>query len=483
MKRATAVLAATLAVAFGPPASAQDLGEVAGEVLREQSCLLLAVSTVGLPEIVDLPAGGNIPSSWREAPPGLLPERVNFRTETESFNRLYEFATRDGLIYVRKRGAGGPWREIPLPPCFSGRVASISVDDDELIALDTARRIYTMDNALKEPFLFSWSSRWGTPFWLGLGYTLPHVRTWAWSVISPFEDKTWTDPAGNRTNIGDGKVSHIWGLRRNRRTLTFWDPWLPPDDSYEMCGPHRGRFKSVALSASGSYVFVIGKRGDMFTRLYDFDISGHNDVFFNYAWNDQRGAGPGAPIQLPAAGWVEQPKIPGKITSLISIHKVGRGAVHRIMRVEGRRKGRTGYWERDVADPRSKGWRFHATGGRLRGKPLANPQRDTSARGLGPSGDVRYVMRGPVSGELPNFNFPCSPARLRVRDGNGEQRLRLHYVDSLRQQARARGLDRVPRMLKGAIKYPNGHFEEVTLRATHDRVVVEERGWVFERAR
>ena len=63
--------------------------------------------------------------------------------------------------------------QLPLPPCFDGRVASISLDDDEMIALDDARRIYTMDSALKDPASFNWTSRWGTPFWTGPGYALP----------------------------------------------------------------------------------------------------------------------------------------------------------------------------------------------------------------------------------------------------------------------------------------------------------------------
>ncbi len=78
-----------------------------------------------------------------------------------------------------------------------------------------------------------------------------------------------------------------------------------------MCGPVRGRFKAVNLSASGSYVFVIGRHGDMLTRLYDFDIAGHDPIFFHYSYDDQSGKGDGAPIQLPGAPWVRQPKIPG----------------------------------------------------------------------------------------------------------------------------------------------------------------------------
>ena len=116
--------------------------------------------------------------------------------------------------------AGGDavgWREVPLPDCLAGRVASISADDDELVAIDADRRVFTMDNALKGPALFNWSRRWGLPFWNGPGRTLPTgVLAWAWSVLSPAEDRTWTDSAGNAHAVGADKVSHIWALRHRR---------------------------------------------------------------------------------------------------------------------------------------------------------------------------------------------------------------------------------------------------------------------------
>ena len=431
---ATAILAA-------PAAIAQDPSVPVEEGAAEQSCRALAGGTAGLPDQVPAEAGGELPASWPAAPAGLLPERVHLRTQTETFNRLYEFATRGGTIYGRTREGSEAWRELPVPLCFAGRVDSISLDDDELVALDTARRIYTMDGALKDPLAFNWTSRWGTPFWTGPGYALPGgVKAWSWSVVSPLEDGTWTDPAGNRTPIGAGKVSHIWGLRSGGRRLTFWDPWLPLDESYEMCGPHRGRFRAVNLSASGSFVFVVGRRGDLFTRLYDFDISGHDPAFFSYSYEDQSGADDGAPIQLPAEPWTEQPKVPGRITDRISIHKVGAGTVHRVLRVEGSRRGATGYWERDVAAPAADGWRFVATGEPLAGRELRNPAEDTSRRGLARGEDLRFVMRdGKTRARLANFNIYCSPARLVVREGGERRVLRLHHVDGLRQQARGRG--------------------------------------------
>ena len=459
-----------IALVSATAAPAQEPTDPVHEGAVEQSCRSLQGGTAGMPDHVTADAGTEPPASWPEAPEGALPRAVHLRTPTQTFNRLYEFATVAGRIYTRARQSSGPWRAMPLPLCFDGRVASISADDDELIALDTARRVYTMDNALKDAASFNWTSRWGTPFWTGPGYALPGgVRAWSWSVISPLEDRRWTDPAGNHTDVGSGKVSHIWGLRRGGKRLTFWDPWLPLDESYEMCSPHRGRFKAVNLSASGSFVFVIGRRGDMFTRLYDFDISGHDPVFFSYSYEDQRGKGDGSPIQLPAERWREQPKIRGAITSAISIHKTGVDAIHRILRVEGRRNGKAGYWERDTAWPRRKPWTFHRTGLPLIAKRLRNPAADTSAKGLGRSENRRY-------GDLLDFNVYCSPARIR----RGGRTVTLHHVDGLRQQARGRGLDDVPRAQYGAVE-ERGRFTEVTVQATRDEVTIEELGWTFRR--
>lgn len=469
-----------LALALAVPAAAQDGGD---GLAKESSCGLLHAGTAGVPDHVPFAGGSELPGTWPAAPAGPLPARVHLRTRTETFNSRYEFATRGGKIYGRARASSGPWRRLPLPACFAGDVVSISLDDDELIALDSRRRIYTMDNALKPAALFNWTSRWGPTFWTGPGYALPRgVIAWSWSVVSPLEDETWTDPAGNRTAIGSGKVSHIWGLRAGGRRITFWDPWLPLDESYEMCGPRRGRFKALSLSASGSYVLVIGAHGDLFTREYDFDISGHNRVFFRYSYENQRGRDGGGPIQLPAAPWVRQPKIRGRITSRVSIHKVGVDSIHRILRVEGTRDGRTGYWQRDVAASRAAGWSFHPSGAPLVGRRLENPARDSSGLDLGPGEDVLYRMRTKdTTGELLDYNTYCSPAHLRIREDGRTRNLLLHHVDGLRQTPRARGLDDVPREQYGALEGPRGKFESVTVRATRATVRIVERGWTFTR--
>jgi hypothetical protein len=423
-----------------------------------------------VPDLGD--AGVNAP-----APTGLLPDRVWLRSTTDTMNRRYYFATRAGQIYFKpnaeRTGTDGPWRALPVPACIAGDVQAISADDDEMLAIDSQRRIYTMDGALSDPGLFNWTSRWGPTFWTGPGGTLSaNPVAWSWSVLSPDEDRTWTDSGGTQHPVGGAKVSHIYLLRQGGQRITYTDPWLANDDSYEVCGPLRGRLQSVSLSAAGSTVFVIDRFGDMYTRLYDFDISGADTVYFHYSYDDPgtpsafppQGADSGnaltggAPIHLPPSQWVRQPKVPGRITDAISIFSDGPGSDHRRLRVEGTdAQGRHGFWEKEIAQPGSASWRFVPTGLPLRGHPLTNPSADRSARALGPAEDLGYRGRqGGTSMDVPDFNPYCSPAVLRVAfGGRASAELILHSVDGLRQTPRGRGLDANPRSYDGVIEVPS----------------------------
>lgn len=440
---------------------------------RAQSCSQLRDGTAGAREPVAAPetdtGNGLAPGAASDAPTA-LPATVPFKTGTETFNRRYWFVVRDGRMWFRSNmevtGLRQPWRELALPPCFAGRVIGAQADDDEMIVLDRERHVYVMDHALRAPELFNWTDRWGPLFWSGYGRTLgAGYRAWAWSVISPREDVTWHDDAGNAHAVGADKVSHIWTLRDGGRRLAFLDPWLAKDDSYAACGPLRGRFRATNLAASGSTLMVIGAHGDVFTRLYDFDIAGSDPIFFRYSYDAQRGVADPA-IQLPSPAWKAQPKVPGRITNVISVEKQGQGATRRTLRVEGLdRQGRVGYWQKDVAARR---WAFHRTGRRLLGKVLDNPSRNTAGRGLAPSQDRSYAIdrallsrrtaypAGRWAGEITDFNLICSPSRLRVQLGpTTRMDLRLHSVDGLRLTARGTGLDDVVRAQFGAVEVPD----------------------------
>jgi hypothetical protein len=434
----------------------------------------------GLAAPLPPPAPGPVPAD--------LPRRVDLRSTTQTFNRRYAFVLEGGHVYFRPVAATA-WAPLPVPACFDGDVQAISVDDDELLAIDPARHIFTMDGASGPAPLFNWTERWGPPFWTGAGRRLPEGELWSWSVLSPVEDRTWTDSAGNEQPVGDAKVSHVFMARDGGRRLVYMDPWLPADDSYEMCGPRRGRFQAIALSAAASTVFVMNRAGDLYTRLYDFDMSGADSFFLKYSYEDQRGK-QGAPIQLPAVVWRRHRRIRGPIRDAISIHKTGAGSNSRVLRVAGP----DGFWEKPLT---GRAWTFVRTGATL-GRPvrLRRPAR------LAPRLDAAYATPGgEPSVTVPNFNLACSPARMEVRLAGGRRLdLTLHTVDAIRQSPRAAGLDDQPRLIQGTIearasilasadpvvhdfvaRHLTGRFTSAPIDATRGALVFRDQGWRLTR--
>lgn len=490
---------------------------------------LLPGGTIGTPEpvILDpLPDSGNglAADAVTDAPTD-LPRGGFVRGDTETYNRRYDFALRDGRIWYRSHaevtGIVQPWDALAMPACLEGTIIGISVDDDELIAIRTDGAIYGMDNAFKDPLTFNWSSRWGPPVWTGTGHNIgENYLAWSWTVISPAEDKNWTDPAGNLHAIGQGKVSHIWMLGGDGQDILYIDPWLPRDESYGMCGPEGGRLQLVNLSSSGSTVVGITRYGDIYTRHYDFDLAGADNVFFTYSYEDQRGVASPA-IQLPSFDWVRQPRVPGRITHHIGIHKVGENMIHRVLRVEGLDSaGHSGFWQRDIAAA-DNDWTFTRTDAPLKGTLLSDPGGDTVARALGPSPGLDYgynLAALPTLGErehveedtdwaaeLIGFSTYCSPTTLRIHVApNQSFDLLLHTTDVIRQTERARGLDDNPRSFRGAIEIPQAlydslatqppkvqefvalylgptRFTEVNLSGVTGTISFDDQGWAFTR--
>ncbi len=456
---------------------------------------VLPGGTMGVPDPVQvdfLPdIGSPLIDLVSDEAPVSFPFQIHLRTDTQTYNRKYQFLLNEGSVWYKPNteatGLTGDWLQVPTPQCLDGTIIGISADDDELIAIRKNGDIYGLDNILADPALFNWTSRWGTPVWLGTGYHIQEdYLSWSWVVISNSEDENWTDSAGNLHRVGDGKVSHIWMLRNDGQRYGYIDPWLAKDESYEACGPLRGRFKGVNLNTSGSTLMTINCYGDIFTRHYDFDLAGNNEVFFQYAFEDQRGVA-NPKIQLPSYDWVQQPKIPGEITHNISIHKVGKNLVHRIMRVEGRNdQGNTGYWEKDIVDVDVSDWHFVQTDETLRGTLLENSLTDTSTWDLGENEDQLYTRNmeaiGSIGGaeelasdadwaaELTNFNLYCSPTTLRVHTAPEEwMDLTLHVVDRIRQTPRSRGLDDMPRAFRGNIEIPDALFNAMDRLSSRQR--------------
>ncbi|MDM4770645.1 hypothetical protein [Solimonas sp. SE-A11] len=403
-----------------------------------------------------------------EAPPqvaALLPRDVHFRGRQESLDGRYYYAVREGRIWVKANrdatGTDEPWRQLRIPRCLDGQVSAISADGTVLIALNAQRDIYTLDYANGAIGSGGWTRRWGPFFWTDLGgHIFSDVRDWATTHFTG-TDEYFVDGGGYRQ--APAGILNVFLLRGDGLRITYIDPWLPMDESREVCGPERGTAVIAGLSGSGSTAMIVTATGEIYTRLYEFDVSGGNAVLLDYSWQDQSGV-ESPKIQLPAPDWVRQPNVPGRITDRISLRKLPPGSEHRLMRVEGQDgSGRNGYWERDIA---GGDWRFVFTGETLQGRtlPLPGPHH-------GLPEDFSYTGR--IAGHdarLLDFNPYCSPATLRI-DLNGQSLdLELHSTDGLRQERRARGLDIYPRYYRAAVKVPAALWQQ---RASQPAMVQE----------
>jgi len=386
-----------------------------------------------------------------------LPDQVLMRTPIESASREYVFALRSGRAWVRPAHLGvglrgQPWRELLLPPCLDGRVRQLSADHRLLLAVADDGQVYSHDMPGGDLSPERWTWRWGPYFWTGTGWTMPtDVRDWAASELTSGE--RFTDTSGReQAPIG---VATVYLLRGDRRTITYLDPWLPVDDSRQVCGPGRGTIPLAGLSGSGSTVFVVDHRGGLWTRLYDFDVTGANTVFGDYSWQRGRPASD-ARWQLPAPGWVRHTAPPGVVTDRVSISKTGTHARDRVLRVEGRSGRRTGVWEKPLTGTR---WRFVPTG-----TPLVGRELDRGATDFRFAPDD-HLYRGTVLSTVPgstrlirstvtarDVNPECSPVRVRASFQGGAVDLLLHLHDGMRQETRAAGLDDTPREYNGALE-------------------------------
>lgn len=436
-----------------PLASNADPAEI--RTLPDPACTADYLGTTGLLQAVPDPGLGIATAYTGGAPAtaevaATLPAFVYLRDAQQSYNDSHYFAVRQGDIYLKANreltGIDEPWRHLLLPGCLQGQVSGISVDGTVVIALDGARWIYTLDSDSYGPMQDGWTRRWGAFFWTDPGeQMMDDVQHWATSHYSG-EDKTYIDSAGRTQDVYG--ILTLYALRGDGLRITYMDPWLPSDESREVCGPERGTVPMVGLSGSGSTVMVIGRDGAVYTRLYEFDVSGGNSMFFDYSWQDQDEVA--APLmQLPAPEWIHHARIPGRVTSHISLRQLGSDTRHRLMRVEGQNDvGQNGFWEKDLAD---SAWRFTRTDEALRGSLLAS--RD----------DTRYLPEdssysGQIDGwdaEVRDFNPYCSPATLRVQIGSGAPTdFILHSTDGLRQERRARGLSAQPHVYRSAVEVP-----------------------------
>lgn len=67
--------------------------------------------------------------------------------------------------------------------------------------------------------------------------------------------------------------------------MTVHDPWLLNTDfGYQICLPKHGNTKIVSFSASGLFVFVLDTWGRLYTKRWNMDLGGYNQIYCRYKY-------------------------------------------------------------------------------------------------------------------------------------------------------------------------------------------------------
>ena len=384
-----------------------------------------------------------------------LPESVIFRGRKQSFNLRWYVALLDGEVWIKPnheqgqpvgewsllgdtgKPEGGALGNFGVPAI----VEELSCDGVHLTALSDAQHFYRgTDMTTDVVFSVIWTDAWGGLAADGPGLSAEFSTSCGWSVADshPFGVDHYEDIDGTEHSVGMG-VAHLYRLSEDGYDIHFNDWWLPEDWSRQICGPQRGTFRAVNISASASTMFVVGEQGKLYTRLYDFDTGGENRLL-TYSYIIE---GPsGTTRKLPAEGWRAQPDPPGRITPRITIFQDGQGNAARVLRVEGTVDDVGGYFEKHIYDDE---WVFHQTDDIVQGPFLdsvgASPPR--SPQDMPEMAGTMTRVGQELGVELLDLNMICSPARARllwggiaVTAGGEELLLEFHHAHTWVEQTR-----------------------------------------------
>ncbi len=368
-----------------------------------------------------------------------FPKHVYFKDNTGGFNDIYEYALVEGTLYLKKKDTSDQWRVAPQPESLKGNLKCMSCDNKSVYLVDNKGWTYGTWAARKDTAEWFWmtavcGTMETTPMWK---LTNSENGQWADSSVSPDYDEFYIDSDGKVTSIGGSGCTDLYYLNPDDNTkIVYCDPWLPGDDSREIASPLHGTFQVKSLSASSSTLFITNEYGDLYTRLFDYDISGGDEIFFTYSYYPQDGKEDNvnsplndtlngsndpryAQIRVPAEAWYQQPKIDGTITDRLTIQSLGGDSNNRILRVEGMKNGKTGYFEKMLYDAK---WTFHATGQPLKGTILKNSAKDTSANDVTEETGIDYggYIGGGAWLQVTDFNYAATENQCYITVGSGK---------------------------------------------------------------
>ena len=373
------------------------------------------------------------------------------KTPTYTFNERYEIELRDSYPYIRDFKKGG-WEKLKLPKEFKSlKFKSVDADNRYIMLIASDGLVIKTKHGRKHHKKMKWDGVWGAPFGKGSILKLaPSTDYWSIQDWDMFKDKYIINPINNE-KYRTLSIAHIFQIHKGKSRVTVHDPWLLADDyGYEICLPNHGNSQAINFKSSGAFVFMLDSQGRLLTRLWNLDIAGYNNIYARYKYEIPKRENRYRTrtvqflrrILLPSPQWEKQPPIPGKFTSAITIMARGRGSHQADLYVEGFKNNKRVIWYKGINDPK---WKFIYKGQKLKA-PLfsASPKMSPIIKGVN-----YYSKTVDTSLTLLDFKDHCSPATLRVRNGQTIVDLKLH----LRAIYRLKD-EPLPHKRRGAIEFP-----------------------------
>jgi hypothetical protein len=419
---------------------------------------------------------------------GFLPEKIYIKTLTQTFCKGFEFCLVDGRIYF-KTPQNDNWQlflktglpfskknKFPSPT----RIVEIAADDDCLFAFDNDGKMYhcylrktTRETPMRWINVFGWPNK----VQLEQNDFVKNKRAWGMAVRRQ-EILWYEDIFQNQHHYGTMGLETLYFLSENGQEIHFTDSGLPCDFSHSILGPERGSFIAKNISTSGSTIFLINEKGEMFTRLIDFDTVGSDPMFFKYTYKNEKQNYPGYDYRsnftlwgLPNEDWKKHPqiKLSGKarITSCITIFQNGKGNFAREMRVAGiSSDGKIGYYKKQLND---KSWAFVEAPLILDSSQFLDTNSDIKFS-YGKKNEFKYCGNLIIDGKeiknlnfrIPNFVMSEGSCTLEISWQTGKTSLTLHPVEMWTYLVRKNpGLDGTSKKFFVTIEYPLDFFSKI----------------------
>jgi hypothetical protein len=398
-------------------------------------------------------------TSVTPATPPSTPTHVVFASDTVALGSHQVYVVNDGKVWTAQWDRAT--NDVTLPytlfqqtgqPLATDRVTELRVKS--VYADETDRvLVVTVDGLMHRYGDNVWDSMWGLPYpVVGSADTFhfPDVEQFAYSQRNK-ELLYVEDTNGSQFHFGSTGTTSIYATSRDGRRILLGDPWFPADWAREVCVPPSPAGKETVLASiatSGLTVMVVNNRGEVFTRLHEYDTNGGTPFFgFSYTMKDKHkypGADPLSEFQtrkLPSEDWTQQPAVAAGIVlgRKSQMLQTGKGNAARLLRVVAKdAQGVVGFVQKNLVDA---AWQFvpdaslqFDDGDDVRRFAPPAPDRSGVAAYGGAMFHGRQRRSDVVYARTRNFSLWCSPftldVTLQTATGTKTVPLEMHTVDA-----------------------------------------------------